>query len=83
MFSFQHFIIDDISYRLNSSIYVAIGGNCYAALIRTDIHLIASKRLVHKETDLIALTPMTSSKTREPELRMITRDFYSNDEAPF
>ena len=22
---------------------------------------------------------MTSSKTREPELRMITRDFYSND----
>ena len=38
---------------------------------------------VHREIELIALTPMTSSKTRAPEPRTITRDFYLNDKAPF
>ena len=76
-------MINDINYQLNSSIYVAIGGHCYATLIKTDIHLIAFNRLVHSEIELIALMLMTSSKTREPELRMITRDFYSNDKTQF
>ena len=40
------------------------------------IHLIAFDRLVHWEIQLIALTLMTSSKVRAPELRMITRDSY-------
>ena len=44
--------------------------------IKTDIHLIAFDRLVYREIQLIALTLMTSSKAREPELRMITRDSY-------
>ena len=41
-----------INYQLNSSIYVAIGGHCYATLIKTDIHLIAFNRLVYKEIPL-------------------------------
>ena len=39
-------MIDDIDYQLSSSIYVAIGGHCYATLIKTDIQLIAFDRLV-------------------------------------
>ena len=74
---------NDINYQLKSSIYVAIGGHCYATLIKTDIHLIVLNRLVYREIELIALTLMTSRKTREPELRMITGDFYSNNKAPF
>ena len=35
------------------------------------------------EIGLIALTPLTSSKTHEPELRMITRDCYSKYKASF
>ena len=42
-------------------------------LIKTDIHSIAFDRLVYKEIQLIALTLMTSSKARAPELRTITR----------
>ena len=76
IFSFKHFIIDDINYQLNFSIYVATGGHCYATLIKTDIHLIAFDRPVYREIQLIALTLMTSSKARAPELRMITRDSY-------
>ena len=68
---------------VNSFIYVAIGGHCYATLIRTDMHLIAFSRLVYGEIELIALTLMTFSKTREPELRMITRNFFSNDKTAF
>ena len=49
---------------------------CYATLIKTDIHLIALDRLVYWEIQLIALTLMTSSKARAPELRMITTDSY-------
>ena len=75
--------MDGINYQLNSSIYVATGGHCYATLIKTDIHLNAFDRLVYWEIQLIALTLMTSSKARAPELRMITRDFYWNDKAPF
>ena len=45
--------------------------------------LIAFDRLVYWEIQLIALTLMTSSKARAPELRMITRDSYWNDKAPF
>ena len=70
------FIIDDINYQLNSSVYVATGGHCYVTLIKTDIHLIAFDRLVYREIQLIALTLITSSKARAPELRMITRDSY-------
>ena len=33
-------------------------------------------RIVYKEIQLIALTLMTSSKARAPELRMVTRDCY-------
>ena len=44
--------------------------------IKTNIRLIAFNRLVHKEIELIALTLMTSSKTHEPELGMITGDFH-------
>ena len=36
----------------------------------------AFDQLVYREIKLIALALMTSSKTRAPELRMITRDFY-------
>ena len=43
-------------------------------LLKTDIHLIVFDRLVYRESQLIALTLMTSSKTRAPGLRMITRD---------
>ena len=67
-------MISDINYRLNSSIYVANGGNCYATFIKTDIHLIAFDRVVYREIQVIAPTLMTSSKARAPELRMITRD---------
>ena len=45
--------------------------------------LIAFDRLVYWEIQLIALTLMTSSKASAPELRMITRDSYWNDKAPF
>ena len=69
-------MMDDINYQLNSSIYVAIGGHYCATLIKTDIHLIAFDRLVYWEIQLIALTLMTSSKTRATELRMITTDSY-------
>ena len=58
------FMIDDINYQLNSSIYIAIGGHCYATPIKTDMHLIAFDRLVKREIQLIALTLMTSSKAR-------------------
>ena len=53
-----------------------IGGHCYATLLKIHIPLTAFDRLVYREIELIALTLMTSSKTRAPELRMITRDFY-------
>ena len=45
-------------------------------LLKLISELIAFDRLVYWEIQLIALTLMTSSKAREPELRMITRDFY-------
>ena len=45
-------------------------------LLKTDIHLIVFDRLVYREIQLIALTLMTSSKARAPELRMITKDSY-------
>ena len=64
--------MDDINYQLKSSIYVAIGGHCYATLFKTDIHLIAFDRLVYREIQLITLTLITSSKARAPELRLIT-----------
>ena len=64
IFSFKHFIIDDINYQLNFSIYVATGGHCYATLIKTDVDLIAFNRLVYREIQLITLTLMTSSKAR-------------------
>ena len=75
IFSFKHFIIDDINYQLNFSIYVATGGHCYATLNKTDIHLIAFDR-PYREIKLITLTLMTSSKARVPELRLITRNSY-------
>ena len=75
-------MIDDIDYQLNSSIYVAIGGHCYATLTNTDIQLIAFDRPVYREIQLITLTLMTSCKAGAPELRMITRDSYWNDKAP-
>ena len=75
--------MNDINYQLNSSIYVDIGGHCYATLIKTDIHLIGFDRLVYRKIQLIAVTPMTYSRARAPELRMITGDSYSNDKAPF
>ena len=61
---------------LFNRIYVATGGHCYATLIKTDIDLIAFDRLVYEEIQLIALTIMTYSKARVPELRKITRDSY-------
>ena len=64
-------------------IFVTIGRHCYATLIKTFIHLTAFSRLVYRKIELIALTLMTFSKTCEPELTMITGDFYSNDKAPF
>ena len=67
-----HFIIDDINYQINSSVYVANGGR----LIKIHIHLIAFDRIVYREIQLIALMLMTSSKARAPELRMVTRDCY-------
>ena len=65
-------MIDEMNYELNFSIYVATRGHCYATLIKTDIHLIAFDRLVYRKIQLIALTLMTSSKARAPELRMTT-----------
>ena len=38
--------------------------------------LIAFDRIVYREIQLIALTLMTSSKARVPELRMVTGDCY-------
>ena len=70
------FIVDDINYQINSSVYVANGGHYYARLIKIHIHLIAFDRMVYKEIQLIALTLMTSSKARAPELRMVTRGYY-------
>ena len=64
-------IIDEISYQLNPSVYVVIGGFCYATLIKIYIHLIAFDRLVYR-IELIVLKLMTSNKTRAPELIMIT-----------
>ena len=75
-FSFKHFIIDDIKYQLNFSIYVATGCHSYATLIKTDIQLIAFNRVVYREIQLIALMLMTSSKAGAPEMRMINRDYY-------
>ena len=40
-----HFIIDDINYQINSSVYVANGGHHYARLIKIHIHLIAFDRI--------------------------------------
>ena len=54
--------MDDINYQLNSSIYVAIGGHCYAKLFKTDIHFVAFDRLVYREIQLIAFTLITSNK---------------------
>ena len=71
-----HFITHDINYQINSSVYVANGGHYYARLIKIYIHLIAFDRIVYSEIQLIALTLMTSSKARAPELRMVTRDCY-------
>ena len=71
-----HFITHDINYKINSSVYVASGGHYYARLIKIHIHLIALDRIVYREIQLIALTLMTSSKARAPELRMVTRDCY-------
>ena len=71
-----HFIIDDINYQINPSVYIANGGHYYARLIKIHIHLIAFDRIVYREIQLIALTLMTSSKARAPELRMVTRDCY-------
>ena len=68
---------NNINYQLKSSIYVATGGHCYATLIKTDIHLTTFDRLVYREIQSIALTLMTSRKARAPELRMITRDSYT------
>ena len=78
-----HFIIDDINYQINSSVYVANRGHYYARLIKIHIHLIAFDRIVYREIQLIVLTLMTSSKAGAPELRMVTRDCYWNDKAPF
>ena len=75
-----HFIIHDINYQINSSVYVANGGHYsghyYARLIKIHIHLLAFDRIVYREIQLIALTLTTSSKARAPELRMVTRDCY-------
>ena len=78
-----HFIIDDINYQLNSSVYVSNGGHYYATLIKIHINLIAFDRPVYRDIQLIGLTLMTCSKARAPELRMITRDSNWNDKAPF
>ena len=45
-------------------------------LVKTDIHLTTFDRLVYWEIQLIALTLMTYSKARAPELRLITRDSF-------
>ena len=72
----SHFRTDDINYQLNSSVYVAFGGHYYVTFIKVHTHLISFDRLLYREIELIALTLMTSSKTRVPELRMIPRDLY-------
>ena len=51
-------------------------GLCYATLIRIHIHLIAFDRQVYREIKLIAVTLMTPSIIRVPELKTIIRDFY-------
>ena len=68
-----HFIIDDINYQINFSVYVANGGPYYARLIKIHIHLIAFDQIAYREIQLIALMLMTSSKAHAPELRMVTR----------
>ena len=78
-----HFIIDDINYQIDSSVYVTSGGHYYVRPIKIHVHLIPFDRTVYREIQLIALTLMTSSKARAPELRMVTRDCYLNDKAPF
>ena len=55
----------------------------YATLIKTDIYLIAFDRLIYREIQLTAVTLMTYSRSRAPELRIITKDSYWNDKAPF
>ena len=45
-------------------------------LLKFIFTLIAFDRIVYREIQLIALTLMTSSKARAPELRMVTRDCY-------
>ena len=69
----SHSIADDINYQLNCSVYVATGIH---AMPHFHIHLIAFDRQEYRKIKLIAVTLMTSSKTRAPELKMITRDFY-------
>ena len=41
-----------------------------------EFYLTAFDRQVYREIELIAVTLMTTSKTRVPELKMIARDFY-------
>ena len=52
-------------------------------LLKLISDLIAFDRLVYWEIQLIAFMLMTSSKAGAPELRMISRDSYWNDKAPF
>ena len=58
---------DDINYHLNCSVHVAIGGHCYTTPTKMHIHLIAFDQQIYREIELIAVTLMTSSKTRAPE----------------
>ena len=78
-----HFITDDINSQFNCAVYVAIGGHCYATLLKIHIHLNAFDRQVYRKIELIAATLMTFSKARAPELKMISGDFYRNDKPPF
>ena len=52
-------------------------------LLKLISDLIVFDQLVYWEIQLVALTLMTSSKARAPELRIITRDSHWNDKAPF
>ena len=76
-----HLILHCYATLIKTDIHLIL--HCYATLIKTDIHLIAFDRLVYKEIQLIAVTLMTYSRARAAELRMITRDSYWNDKAPF
>ena len=62
---------------------LSIVGHHYATLFKIHVYLIALIRQVYKEIKLIAVMLMTSSKTPTPKLKMITRDFYWNDEVSF